>query len=327
MCVIIIKPVDSTFTEESLKTCYENNPDGMGYMYNDGSGRIVSDKFLPKDFDEVKQTWDMLAGVDAIIHFRYRTAGSIVEGQCHPFRILKKKGNRPDMFFMHNGTFSIDTNDGENDTIAFKNRILKPILEHNPNILESEKFIKMLEGMDTWSRMCFLTGDGNIYVTRKSQWVAHEGCQLSNNYSVNKGHRDIKPVKGEWKYGRKWNNLTRMWEDPVKPIVKHSKVVSHISLKRPTEEDYASIALSVLQSFTDEEAIAWLESDRDDAVRILMDRQYFDQYDLGDLVAKYGLGYAMLPSEVDVESVIDLYPEAVVSFIKGERPLMTNHTF
>lgn len=188
MCVIIVKPTGQRLTDEQIENCYINNPDGMGYMYAE-DGKVHADKFLPENLGQVLEVFRKLDNRDAVIHFRFRTTGEVTSSHCHPFRVLKKNRKLPDLFFMHNGTFSVNTREGENDTIAFKNQVLKPILSANPDLLNDSKFMDMLEKMDSWSRLAFLDGEGNITLTRESSWIKRNGCTLSNSYSLDSSHR------------------------------------------------------------------------------------------------------------------------------------------
>ena len=93
MCIIAIKPEGQKVTKAILQNCYENNPDGAGFMYA-ASGQVEYQKgfmsFL--DFwDTWTKTRDRLALNKRMVvfHFRIATAGVISPGQCHPFPVTK----------------------------------------------------------------------------------------------------------------------------------------------------------------------------------------------------------------------------------------------
>jgi len=326
MCVIIVKPANASMPDGYLETCYDNNPDGLGYMYAK-DGRVIADKFIPKSFAEVKEVWDQLESVEAIIHLRWLTTGERVKGHCHPFRILKDNAISHDLFFMHNGTFTIDQYEGENDTISFKNSILKPILVNDPNILHSKKFINILEGMDSWSRLAFLSGDGQITLTRERSWVTHEGCKLSNNYSTTPGYRD--PILSYYPYsgGYTPTGSKRATEEPKKEVATILPFTRVKGANDALEGDVYSLItqewegpgvdmeeVNVLASLPECDLVTWLKEDFDDAVEVFMTK--YNEMQLADLISCMGIGFAAKPLEEDVEYLITEYPETAIEFIK-----------
>jgi len=339
MCVIIIKPANATMTEDDLRTCFENNPDGLGYMYA-SEGRVVADKFVPNNFEEVKQVWDRLEKIDAIIHLRFMTTGIVNTSHCHPFRVLRKNKSHPDMFFMHNGTFKVNCGEGENDTIAFKNQILKPLLTHNPDALEDDKFIDMIEGMDGWSRMAFLTGEGKVFLTRERQWVKHGDVTLSNSYSLKEGHRNpppttLVPYNDPMTTKQTSNTTSRMdtrnyrWVDKLDENgnsysvytdvidVAYAEVVNDISeltfMQPDVEQDEVP---ELMRGMGETYLLDWCKEDLDDAVATLMTQ--YDPQILGDFLAGMGISFNFIPLEEDVRYLIETYPEAAVDFIRED---------
>lgn len=317
MCVIIVKPSGATMPDGYLENCYDNNPDGFGWMYAE-DGRVIADKFIPKDFDEVLSVWNCLADIDVIFHLRWLTTGDISKAHCHPFRILKDNEISHDLFFMHNGTFKVDQYEGENDTIAFKNTILKPLLVNNPDLLQSRAFISMLEGMESWSRMAFLSGDGTLTLTREFSWVKSGECNLSNNYSTRKGYRDPAPVIPY--YGGMYT--------PYAPPVKKKEVTSILPFANTPQIDHVfndttltwepadTELVEVLISLPEHDLLVWMKEDFDDAVETLMEN--FIPEHLADLLSCMGIAFAAKPQEMDVEYLITEYPETAVEFIKEE---------
>ena len=54
MCLIILANDLKSLNYKDLETAYKRNSDGFGVMYLDNKKNFVSDKFVPKNFNEVK---------------------------------------------------------------------------------------------------------------------------------------------------------------------------------------------------------------------------------------------------------------------------------
>ena len=53
MCLIVLVNDKKSFNKNDLKTAYKRNQNGMGVMYVNKNNEFVSDKFLPKNENEV----------------------------------------------------------------------------------------------------------------------------------------------------------------------------------------------------------------------------------------------------------------------------------
>lgn len=94
MCIIVVKPAGEKLPDENIITqCFENNPDGAGYMYRD-KGQVQ----IRKGFMSVESLIESLLCTeedigltqrDLCIHFRLATHGHIVKELCHPFPVSK----------------------------------------------------------------------------------------------------------------------------------------------------------------------------------------------------------------------------------------------
>ena len=105
MCIIAIKPEGISIPIERLKTCWEHNPDGAGFMYSENNklkivkGLMTFDSFI-KAYDEVNPLTKRI-----VIHFRYGTHGDICPDLTHPFNVNE------DLALVHNGILSINLDD------------------------------------------------------------------------------------------------------------------------------------------------------------------------------------------------------------------------
>lgn len=97
MCIIVYKPQSITMPKNSiLKNCFDSNPDGAGFMYQDNNSEQV---IIQKGYMDYYSFFDAITelnnsinitAADIVFHFRYATQGSISSVNCHPFPISKK---------------------------------------------------------------------------------------------------------------------------------------------------------------------------------------------------------------------------------------------
>lgn len=129
MCIIVYKPQGITMPKNSiLENCFDSNPDGAGFMYQDhNSNKVIINKgFMTFNsliiaIQSLKSELDITA-IDLILHFRYATQGSISPGNCHPFPITKKVKELKElqisskMAMVHNGIINFCTDYHTNKT-------------------------------------------------------------------------------------------------------------------------------------------------------------------------------------------------------------------
>lgn len=97
MCIIVYKPDNTPMPDYGiLMNCFDSNPDGAGYMYQDHNSKkvIINKGFMSFDsfitaIENLSNNIDITA-VNLVIHFRYATQGSINSANCHPFPITAK---------------------------------------------------------------------------------------------------------------------------------------------------------------------------------------------------------------------------------------------
>jgi len=93
MCIIVYKPIGIELpTKETLKTCFDNNPDGAGFMYRKGREIRIRKGYMKfESFYRALRNIDGVKGgitnTDLLMHFRIATHGTIEPGQTHPFPV------------------------------------------------------------------------------------------------------------------------------------------------------------------------------------------------------------------------------------------------
>lgn len=189
MCIAIYQPADTEdLSKETLKTCWKNNQDSMGFMYAE-NGHIETYRTLKRFSKFVKQYRRVREkGVDMVLHFRIGTHGDDTIDNCHPFKVNKH------LYFVHNGIIDATTpgpKDSRSDTRIFNDRILKKLPN---NWLEKECFVELVAEYIGYSKLVFMDSEGDVSL--------------------------INPELGEWdKQGIWYSNDSYKPPKPPKPMV------------------------------------------------------------------------------------------------------------
>jgi len=103
MCIIAIKPKKVKISNINLKNCWDNNPDGAGFMYSENNELIIEKGLMT--FEDFSESYNKInpENKDVVIHFRYGTHGKVCKELTHPFSI------NSNLALVHNGIFDIDS--------------------------------------------------------------------------------------------------------------------------------------------------------------------------------------------------------------------------
>jgi hypothetical protein len=169
MCIAIAKPEFAKLSEETLRTCFTNNPDGAGFAYHDGSSVVVFKGFFKfEDFYEAYKKHD-INSKRALVHFRITTRGDTSADNCHPFKLNEGA-------LVHNGTiYSI----GAQSTGMSDTAMLAQMLYDVPKKL----FLNLRMMIDSFvagSRVAILTNDNEFLLFNEKQWHVENGVMYSN---------------------------------------------------------------------------------------------------------------------------------------------------
>ena len=173
MCIAIYKPENKEIPRETLETCFENNPDGAGYMYAEDKKLHVRKGFF--EMDKFWNSYKRNKDKQAVIHFRIKTHGKITKSNCHPFNIHNG------LAFVHNGIITGYGNDVTSDTKEFSRKMLQPLVAKWGNLaLFQDPMINLLESRIGYSKLIFLDRHGNakIFNEHKGKWK--DKCWFSN---------------------------------------------------------------------------------------------------------------------------------------------------
>lgn len=201
MCIIVVKDKKTELPkEEYLKNCFENNPDGAGFMYTKHNKVIVDkgymtySKFL-KRYKKLCKKFNNFENKALIMHFRIGTAGTNSKENTHPYTMtdsisqLHKTYIKTDLGMVHNGIIS-DYNPSEaekkmdiNDTQNFIIKYLYPLYSHYRDFYKNEYIMQGLEDI-TKSKLAFL--DKNDIISLVGEFEKDENGVLYSNSTYNK---------------------------------------------------------------------------------------------------------------------------------------------
>ncbi len=184
MCVIVIKKAGIKIPD-TLKMCWDNNPDGAGFMYANGKKVHIEKGFMKwKNFNKaIKNLKIDTTAVPMVFHFRITTHGGTSQGNTHPFPIsvdikdLKKLKNAVDVGVCHNGIISGYGKKTISDTMDYIQKQLVPIQKLQKNFYNNPLIMDIIDkAID--SKMVFLDYKGNIETI--GQFIEDKNIKYSN---------------------------------------------------------------------------------------------------------------------------------------------------
>lgn len=190
MCVIVYKPAGCQMPDmQTLKSCWDTNPDGAGFMRPDGDAVLIRKGFMEWDvFEEALAKESNVAELDTIpvaLHFRIATHGAVKPGCCHPFPVcgsasaMREVEQAVAVGFMHNGVLSgMPTTDAVSDSMAFAKRVLSP-LDRMSGDLFGKDAARIIGASTQGSRFLLMDGSGNVRTY--GRWIAEDGIMFSND--------------------------------------------------------------------------------------------------------------------------------------------------
>lgn len=192
MCIAIYKPAEAEFpTKKTLQRCFDNNPDGAGYMF------AHRDKVhIRKGFQTFKAFWRDLRtirekvtdGAPFVLHFRISTQAGVRPDCTHPFPLSRNMDDLralravADIGIAHNGIITL-TSCGYNKTITYSDT-MEFITEYAARLIKSRDWHKdedtraLVENL-AGSRLAILDGGGTCTLLG-SGWSEDGGVWYSN---------------------------------------------------------------------------------------------------------------------------------------------------
>lgn len=195
MCIAIYKPMGVDFpSKKRLRTCFNNNPHGAGYMVADGRNVIIH-----KGFMEFSDFWKSLREARAeygntsafVMHFRISTQGGIRADGCHPFPLsgdmdeLRKLDTECEIGIAHNGIISLTSTGYSRKKEIDYSDTMKFITDYLSLIIKDRVYFKDARTLELIDRLCgsrlaILDGRGHCELIGQG-WQVVDGVWYSNN--------------------------------------------------------------------------------------------------------------------------------------------------
>lgn len=185
MCIIITKPKYTSMpSNNTMRRCWNANPQGAGFMFTDPATRQVHGKKGFMKFEEfIKELSNpKMEKMNVVIHFRIATHGGINEKATHPFPVSGKTEDLNALSWSsragvaHNGIIpGYGSQKGLSDTQEWIKKVAASAGEHilHPGVL------KVLEATIGSSRVAIMRRDKIVRLG--AGWVLFKGCWYSNS--------------------------------------------------------------------------------------------------------------------------------------------------
>lgn len=170
MCIAIVKPRGVSLSEDRLRICFENNPDGAGFAIATQEGVAIHKGYTTVEgFLEAYQQY-RVEDHAALVHFRIATRGDSGAGNHHPFPLSVGA-------LIHNGTINWlgQPGEGRSDTALFA-ELLGDMTEN-----QLIRLRPMIENSTGWSRFAVLTHAGRFLLFNAHVWEEADGALYSND--------------------------------------------------------------------------------------------------------------------------------------------------
>ena len=203
MCVIVYKPIGNKLpSKDTLKKCFDHNPDGAGYMLpiisKTGAPRVLIRKGL-MTFDAFlqsltsafrKYTIDPF-NTPIVMHFRISTQGGVQKGLCHPYPVcgdyekMRSLACLCNIGLCHNGIISrcsVSSYYGGshydyktkqwvtpkknipdyNDTMTFIKDYASLVIDGDRDFAKKQNKVDLLKRLCEYGRLAIMTAKGDV---------------------------------------------------------------------------------------------------------------------------------------------------------------------
>lgn len=226
MCVIVYKSKKTNFpAKETLETCFQNNPDGAGYMFVK-NGKV----HIRKGFMTFESFWQSLTcNYDVkspyVFHFRISTQAGIRKDCTHPFPLsknldeLRKLKTTTDFGIAHNGIIWL-TNEYSgkkskvdyNDTMTFITDYLSLII-HDMHFYKNRDTVNLIEKLAD-SKLAILDSTGHCELIGK--FIQDNGIYYSNDSYLERTWKSYYNADGTYNFSHldSWTKYDKVYDEP-----------------------------------------------------------------------------------------------------------------
>lgn len=203
MCIIVYKPNNTPMPDYSiLMNCFDSNPDGAGYMYQDhNSNKVIINKgFMNFDsfiaaIENLSNNIDITA-INLVMHFRYATQGSINPANCHPFPItakvkqLQQTNITANTAIVHNGVIPFCSNYNSKNKLSDTQIFIRDYLSKMDNSTLFNPAVLALIKESTGSKFAIMD---NNRIELIGDFIEDQGIYYSNDtYKLSRWHKTLK---------------------------------------------------------------------------------------------------------------------------------------
>lgn len=198
MCIICYKPEGVTFpNKKTIKTMFNNNPDGAGMMYLSDDNVIIKKGFMTFNsfWTEYQKHRDDI-NTPYVFHFRITTNGGTRKGLTHPFplssddKILTATDLKTNIGICHNGIIPMTAHaKNTSDTALFIKQYATKLLRNGIN---DGDILDVIEEC-IQSKMVLLDTNGSVQLL--GQFEKSKGCYYSNSSYTNSTTNNRRSIK------------------------------------------------------------------------------------------------------------------------------------
>lgn len=201
MCIIVaLEPRKKISNEDEIpkkviKICWENNPDGAGFMYvKDNKVRIYKHmKFKPfyRAFQNAR-----FANQNSrfVLHFRKASVGNVSIENCHPFWIRKNK-----TALVHNGTIidlkTATTNTEKNEDSDSK-KLCNMLSDFPADWMTNKAIVKIISSYVGRNKIVILDKNNTLWTFNPDDFIKDGKILYSNeSYKPKKVKTNVYPIQ------------------------------------------------------------------------------------------------------------------------------------
>ena len=176
MCIAIVKTKEGTITDETLRACFQTNPDGAGIAFaKEGKLYYLKGIFNEDEFVRIVRQYEQEAQGAMLIHCRIGTSGMKDKLNCHPHVV------NPYCVMIHNGILDIDVpkDSKVSDTVIYTEEVLKKMPER---FMDNEAILRLISSdIGERNKFCFLNEKGEYAIVNEKEGEWENGVWYSND--------------------------------------------------------------------------------------------------------------------------------------------------
>lgn len=189
MCIIVYKPSGKDLpSKETLRTCFKNNGDGAGFMWNNGTTVEIRKGFMGfTSFWKALRQIENIKDREVVMHFRITTQGGTRKDCTHPFPIsqdmneLRRLKNSCEIGVAHNGIIDLTSRYSKDidysDTMEFITKYLS-LMVTDWSYYKDHNILTLIERL-VGSKLCILDAKGHVELIGK--FTEDNGIFYSND--------------------------------------------------------------------------------------------------------------------------------------------------